>query len=329
MVLYYIEMLSECFKGTKYTLCDHILSFLKVKMRVTLKREILWVTTFHRLYEEYGQMFLDWYFRPNITEYGIPTFVSFNPSVKESNRFDSLSKGLETETFRAFEFEMKELQRKLENEGGYKSVPLEDLQLYFTILKNALEKTKVKVKPGKEQYALARYEVLKVLDNGVTWSVLPEYKKRWKIDQELFGAFYNTSGKFCSLFPELEGCGCQFGTFNPLAKGSKRSKHYLVNPPFEKYYIKWACKKVLEWLQSLQSQKPKKKVKFTVIVPVWDPESRKELKLKPYGPLQELTDLLESEFVINHTMTQMKFWDGSKQKVQKQKSYIHMIQLLS
>ena len=66
-----------------------------------------------------------------------------------------------------------------------------------------------------------------------------------------------------------------------------------------------------------------------MIVPVWDPESRKELKLKPYGPLQELTDLLESEFVINHTMTQMKFWDGSKQKVQKQKSYIHMIQLLS
>lgn len=280
-------------------------------MRVTLKREILWVTTFHKIIEKYGQSFIDWYFRPSITEYGIPEFISF---------------GLKRFRNETFEMEMKELQTKLKSKDR-KIISEEDKLLYDHILETALQKSKTKPKTLYEEYALARYEVLKILDNGVTWSVLPEYKRKWKIDQELFGAFFNTSGKFCSLFPELEGCGCQFGTFKPRSKGSKGLKHYLVNPPFEKYYIIWACEKVLEWLRSEGSEGSNRRFKFTLIVPVWDEESRKILKLKPYGPLKALTDVLHSEYVVERSMTQMKFWDGAKKKVQHQKSYIHKIVL--
>jgi hypothetical protein len=44
-------------------------------MRVSLNREIVLTETFSKLFEKYGNDFLDWYFRPSITEYGIPTFV--------------------------------------------------------------------------------------------------------------------------------------------------------------------------------------------------------------------------------------------------------------
>ena len=43
--------------------------------------------------------------------------------------------------------------------------------------------------------------------------------------------------------------------------------------------------------------------------------------------MQELAKILKSKYVIEHTMTQMKFWDSVKNKIQNQKSYIHKIVL--
>jgi hypothetical protein len=271
-----------------------------MKLRVSLKREIVLTLTFKKLYEKYSDYFLSWYFRPSITEYGVPSFIYPEDSVEDS--------------------ELKNEMIILKNNLNDPKEPTQkEKKEYEEILENAM-KRKLSRYPETlhEKYALARYEVLKVIFGGLGWSVLPEYKKKWKIDQELFGNFLNTNGKFCSIFPELEGCGCQFGTIEP-----QNGIHYLVNPPFQIDYLRWVCVKILEWLKqdSLVS------VKFTVVIPVWDPETRKKLKLKDYGPFDELKKLLHSKYVTNHYVSQMKFWDSINNKIQYQKSYIHKITL--
>lgn len=271
-------------------------------MRVSLNREILLTETFSKLFEKYGNDFLDWYFRPSITEYGIPTFVY-------------IQKKFDEKRFKEIENEIFSLKQKLINPPKASSIQKEN---YYTILEKALLRKGIR-KPETlhEEYALVRYEVLKVILGGLGWSVLPEYKKKWKITHEMFGAYFNTNGSFSSIFPELEGNGTQFGTVVP-----KKGNHYLVNPPFEKYYIKWTCERLQEWI----NDDTLKDVKFTVIIPVWDIESRKKLKLKTeYGDIPELSKILKSKFVTEHNMTQMKFWDSVENKIQHQKSYIHKI----
>jgi hypothetical protein len=269
-----------------------------MKLRVSLKREIVLVLTLKRLYETYGQYFLDYYFRPSIMNYGVPTFIY------PSKKFENLM----------LDEKMKKLSQRLVNPD---TPSAQEKQEYEEILENAL-KRKFLRKPENlhEQYALVRYEILQVVFGGLGWSVLPEEKKKWKIDQEMFGAYFNTNLPFCSLFPELEGTGEQFGTVVP-----KPNIHYLINPPFEKYYIRWTCERILEWL----SEAGLSNLHFTIIIPVWDEESRKKLKLKPQAPMPQLSKLLQSKFVKQHTMTKMKVWDSVSDKVQHQQSYIHKI----
>lgn len=271
-------------------------------MRVSLNREILLTETFSKLFEKYGNDFLDWYFRPSITEYGIPNFVYFQ------KRFDE-------KRFKEIENEVFSLKQFLINPPKASSKQKSD---YYEILETALLRKGIR-KPETlhQEYALVRYEVLKVILGGLGWSVLPEYKKKWKITHEMFGAYFNTNSSFSSIFPELEGNGTQFGTIEP-----KRGNIYLVNPPFEKYYIKWTCERLQEWI----SDESLKDITFIVIIPVWDLESRKKLRLKlEYGDIPELSKILKSKYVKEHTMTQMKFWDSVENKIQHQKSYIHKI----
>jgi hypothetical protein len=269
-----------------------------MKLRVSLKREIVLVLTLKKLYEKYGQYFLDYYFRPSIMNYGVPTFIY------PSKKFENLE----------LEKEMKKLEKDLLNPDNPSAQEKED---YEEILKKALKRKNLR-KPETlhERYALLRYEILQVVFGGLGWSVLPEEKKKWKIDQEMFGAYFNTNLPFCSLFPELEGTGEQFATIVP-----KPGIHYLINPPFEKYYIKWTCERILEWL----SEAGLTDLHFTIIIPVWDEESRKQLKLKPQPPAPELSKLLQSKYIKTHTMTKMKVWDSVDDKVQNQQSYIHKI----
>jgi hypothetical protein len=270
-----------------------------MKLRVSYNREVLLVLTYKNLVDKYGMEFIDYYFRPSITEYGVPTFLYNDP--KRVNR------------------EIEDVFDQLRIQLIDPPIPTtEQKRIYETSIETALDSGIKEPETLHQRYALARYQIFNVVFGGLGWSVLPEYKKKWGIDQELFGNYINTNGKFCSIFPELEGCGCQFGTFEP-----KSDMHYLVNPPFQTQYIKWTCTRLMEWLKD----KSLKNIKFTVIIPVWDEESRKKLKLKPYGPLKELTMLLKSKYVTFHSMTQMKFWDAVNKKVQHQKSYIHKIVL--
>ncbi len=269
-----------------------------MKIRVSFDREVVLVLTLKRLYETYGQYFLDWYFRPSIMNYGVPTFIY------DSKKFENL----------ALAEEMKKLSRLLVKPDP---TPSEMKKEYDEILEKALKRKNLR-KPETlhQHYALVRYEVLQVVFGGLGWSVLPEEKKKWKIDQEMFGAYFNTNLPFCSLFSELEGTGEQFGTILP-----KPNIHYLINPPFEKYYIRWTCDRILEWL----NDETLKNLHFTIVIPVWDEESRKKLKLKPQPPAPQLSTLLKSKYITQHTMTKMKVWDSVDDKVQHQQSYIHKI----
>jgi hypothetical protein len=275
------------------------------KLRVSFAREVKLVLTLKELYEEYGSYFLDWYFRPSILNYGIPKFIY------ENKKFENLG----------IEQKMKELSIFLIKPD---TPSRQEMEKYDEILKNALKRKLFKdPETLHEKYALARYEVLRVVFGGLGWSILPEYKKKWKIDQELFGSFFNTNVPFCSLFPELEGNGEQFGTVS--RKFFKPGNTYLVNPPFEKFYILWTCERLQEWLDDVKI----KDVEFVVIIPVWDAESRKKLHLKvDYGDIPQLTEITKSKFVKSHSMTQMKFWDSTKNKIQHQKSFIHKIVLV-
>jgi hypothetical protein len=301
----------EILKISNYNLNNFLNYNLKMKLRVSYNREVLLVLTYKKLYEKYGSYFIDYYFRPSITEYGVPRFIyndpkKINPEIEET--FEQLRKAL-------IDPPIPTASQK---------------RIYDSLIESALRPRNslgsgIKLPETlHEKYALARYQIFNVVFGGLGWSVLPEYKKRWNIDQELFGNYINTNGKFCSIFPELEGRDgvfCQFGTFEP-----KSDMHYLVNPPFQTQYIIWTCTRLMNWLNDSSDKSPKN-VKFTVIIPVWDEESRKKLKLKSYGPLKELTTLLKSKYVTFHSMSQMKFWDAVHKKVQHQKAYIHKIVL--
>ena len=92
-----------------------------MKLRVSLKREIVLVLTLKRLHETYGQYFLDYYFRPSIMNYGVPTFIY------PSKKFENLM----------LEEEMKKLSQRLVNPD---TPSAQEKQEYEEILKNALKR---------------------------------------------------------------------------------------------------------------------------------------------------------------------------------------------
>lgn len=273
-------------------------------MKVTYKRELCLTLSLKKLIEKYGKAFDAHYFSPSVMDYGIPDIVykssrSYNQNIQD---------------------ELETLKIKLQNPP----TPSEEEELeYFNILLKATTQYNLK-QPSSlhELYALGRYEALGILENGIFWSVLPSLKRKWGIMQELFGNYFNTNTKFCSLFSELEGCGCQFGNFTP-----QPNSVYLINPPFEKRYINWTCERVLQWLNE-DKNKVLKNVKFYIIIPVWDKPSRKKLKLSlDYGDVPLLTELLNSPYLVEHNMSKMKFYDFVNKKEVPQQSYIHLIVL--
>jgi hypothetical protein len=273
-------------------------------MKISYNREVHLTLSLKKLVEKYGGNFDSHYFAPSIMDYGIPDIV-----YKDSRfYYPEIQKDLDL------------LKEELKNPP----TPSEADELeYFNILLKATTAYNIK-QPSTlhELYALGRYEALGILDNKVLLSTSPNLKKKWGITQELFGNYFITNTKFCSLFSELEGCGCQFGTMN--SKNLKPGKIYLVNPPFEKRYLMWTCERVLLWLEN----KKIKNVKFYVIVPVWDVFSRKKLNLDLlYGDVPQITQLINSPYVIEHTTTIMKFYDFVDKKEYPQTSYIHTIVL--
>jgi hypothetical protein len=158
-----------------------------------------------------------------------------------------------------------------------------------------------------------RYDVLGFLNN-ISLSVHPDIKKKWKINFELFGAFYNTNTPYCSLFHDLE----PNSVGNALYFKPEKGQIVLVNPPYTQSWIKWVCRTILDkWLDEAT---------FYVVIPVWDCKTRDELKLRPFDCMYDIVDLIDhaKEYKLYE---RFPFWDGINQKDATISNYVHVIKI--
>jgi len=153
-----------------------------------------------------------------------------------------------------------------------------------------------------------RYDVMGFLNN-VSLSVDLSVKNKWKITHELFGSFYNTDYPYCSLFPDLEDSLGNVFFFKP-----SKNMTILVNPPYTCKFIKWTCKKIIEW---------KGLAKFIVVIPVWNKTHRKKLNYSLQEDLPELDELIK--YSEKHDIVNLPFYDGINNKSVTLKDMVHVI----
>lgn len=166
----------------------------------------------------------------------------------------------------------------------------------------------------KLENLITRYHLLQLLSN-ISLSVAPEIKKRWKIDHELFGAFYNTSTSYCSLFPDLEpGSKGNATTYTPPLS---TKLNILVNPPYTSSWIRWSIQTILKWHLTTPHT-------FYLVIPIWDKEGRKKAKLstQPYD-MPEISQALQKS--STHYITHLPFFDGIIQKPSRLKDPVYVI----
>ncbi len=159
-----------------------------------------------------------------------------------------------------------------------------------------------------------RYDLLGFLNN-ISLSVHPSLKKEWKIEHELFGAFYNVDSKhsYCSLFPDLE----PKSEGNVLFFKPKKESIILANPPYTTEWIRWTIRKILdEW---------KDWCTFYVVIPVWDHETRQKLNLSKYPDFPEISELIS--FAKEHRVERIPFYDGINDKKVYLKDPVHIIRI--
>jgi len=159
-----------------------------------------------------------------------------------------------------------------------------------------------------------RYDVWGFLGN-ISLSVHPDVKKKWKINYELFGSFYNTNVPYNSLFHDLEP-GSQG---NVMYYKPEQGQIVLVNPPYTEAWIRWTCRQILDkWLD---------KATFYVVIPAWDCKTRDERKLKPFNCIYDIVELIDNAKEY-HIYSKFPFWDGMKQKdVVLKDVLIHVIKI--
>ena len=198
---------------------------------------------------------------------------------------------------------------KLETKEG-------DVEDYIENVQKVLKKHKKLYERFKNvpdvEALIYRYDSYGLLSN-ISLSVDPELKKKWGINYELFGAFYNTDYPYNSLFPDLEpGSHGNVHFFKP-----KKSQIILANPPYTVAWIRWTIRKILdEW---------KDKATFYVVIPVWDTKTRKELGLKEYSDFPEINELISK--ANEHVVTKLPFYDGIGDKKVNLKDPVHVIKI--
>jgi hypothetical protein len=182
-----------------------------------------------------------------------------------------------------------------------------------SITKHRILYEKFKDVPNVEAI-IYRYDVWGFLNN-ISLSVPPSIKRKWKINYELFGAFYNTNTPYNSLFHDLEP-----GSQGNVMYYTPQKEHIvLANPPYTESWIRWTCRQILDkWLN---------KATFYVVIPAWDCKTRDEKKLKSYNCVYDIADLIRNakEYKLYE---RFPFWDGINQKeVNLKDVYIHVIKI--
>lgn len=142
-------------------------------------------------------------------------------------------------------------------------------------------------------------EVLRLANLGSIMehlSIPPKLLIRLGIDTELFGTPLNTSlPKFCSPFPDIEK---QFGSQGSFLNYKLQSgKRYTFNPPYDLELMNICIIKLLDQLKSTPD------LQIIAILPVWDPQTQKELGLKQHNTeFKGFNDLLDSGYVYDRTV---------------------------
>ena len=157
-----------------------------------------------------------------------------------------------------------------------------------------------------------RYHIWKLLSN-ISLSVHPTIKKKWGINYELFGAFYNTTFPYNSLFHDLEeGSQGNVHFFKP-----EKDQIILANPPYTVEWIRWTIRQILDkWLGMAT---------FYVVIPVWDSATREKLGLKKFPDFPEITELIEN--AREHSVKHIPFYDGIAHRNVDLKDPVHIVRI--
>lgn len=168
---------------------------------------------------------------------------------------------------------------------------------------------------------IARQELLGMFSN-ISLSVHPKIKHAWKIQFELFGTFWNTELKnhYCCMFPEIEK---QMGGVANAWHFTPKNGIYLVNPP----YTEEAIEKSLMFVKSWILDKKSRKLRFVIVIPVWDKKTRQEFGIYDDYDMPAINQFLNEKFVLYHkVINDFPFFDYLKRKeVEMPGVYIHFI----
>lgn len=153
------------------------------------------------------------------------------------------------------------------------------------------------------------YDHMGALDN-VALSITPDKKKLWRekynATHELFGAFFNTDPQntYCSRFAELEKprATCNALTFIPEIR-----KTYIVNPPYDEFFINWTLYNIIyNWTES----------SFIIVIPDWRLKIRKKYGLKSdFKDMNSINEIIEycdkkKYKYIEYAPKKYKFYNG-------------------
>lgn len=191
-----------------------------------------------------------------------------------------------------------------------------DIDEYAEDVQKAVKKHKKMYDAFKDvpnvEALIYRYDVWKLLSN-ISLSVHPKLKKKWGINYELFGAFYNTSFPYNSLFHDLEeGSQGNVHFFKP-----QKDQVILANPPYTEDWIQWMIRQILDKWKDVAT--------FYVVIPVWDNTTREKLGLKKYPDFPEITELIEH--AKEHSVRHIPFYDGITQRTVELKDPVHIIKI--
>ncbi len=272
-------------------------------IRLNLERELNLHQGLKYLNDTYGsKRIMDWYWTPNFISNGLP----------------ETSDGLDDE----FEHDLQMIHKHIDTRPNKTKLQTKELLSYFVEQVEMITDKIIKKYPALknitevERYALFRYWTVGALNN-ISLSVSPETKRKWRINFELFGAFYNTDYEYCGLYPELERrCRCDVFHFK-----LEPNMTILVNPPYTEKWIETACELVTQFLE--------KKINTTIwlVVPVWNISDRKTLGLKITNDMPILDALKFSPYLISHEIKKLKFFNGLEKKHVNLKDHVHVYHL--
>lgn len=272
-------------------------------IRLELEREYNLHTGLIHLNKKYGfKRIMDWYWEPNYITNGLPeTTDGKDPD---------------------FSQDLKLIHTLLQPKYSKITLQPKEMLNYFVeqveIVTDKILQKYPKLNPitEVERYALFRYWTVGALNN-ISLSVSPDIKRKWGINFELFGSFYNTHYSYCGLFPELEK-RCVSDVFHFELEPNMT---ILVNPPYTEEWIQKSCELVTNYLEQNMN------TTIWLVVPVWNRSDRKILGLKNHDDMPILDAMKFSLYLRSHEITNLPFYNGLEKKEIHLKDNVHVYKL--